>query len=250
VAHGLHEALLAILAARTAQDLCGALCSTLSGHTTVLVRVWLIEPDGSFRLTGSAGAPTGGGSYSRLDGSFGRIHAGQGKIGRIAETGTPMVVRGLRGDEPWLVNPGWSARQGVRAFVGYPLLLDGETVLGVLAMFERAVPSDSTLQALGFVAQAAALRLIDLRERAELHARLLAFEEALSPAEPAGQALSVPGAPTPVVTRAELRQFERQTIESALAQTNGRIFGPHGAAALLAMKPTTLASRIKALGIR
>ena len=116
-------------------------------------------------------------------------HAGQGKIGRIAETGTPMVVRGLRGDEPWLVNPGWSARQGVRAFVGYPLL-EGGTVLGVLAVFEREVPSDSTLQALGFVAQAAALRLIDLRERAELHARLLAFEEALSPVEPARQALS------------------------------------------------------------
>jgi transcriptional regulator with GAF, ATPase, and Fis domain len=249
VPNRLHEALLAILTTRTAQELCGALCSTLSGHTTVLVRVWLIEPDGSLQLTGSAGAPTGGGSYNRLDGSFGRIHAGQGKIGRIAETGTPMVVRGLRGDEPWLVNPGWSARQGVRAFVGYPLL-DGETVLGVLAVFERAVPPDSTLQALGLVAQAAALRLIDLRERAELHARLLAFEEALSRAEPAGQALSVPGAPRPVVTRAELRQFERQTIESALAQTSGRIFGPHGAAALLAMKPTTLASRIKALGIR
>jgi transcriptional regulator with GAF, ATPase, and Fis domain len=43
--------------------------------------------------------------------------------------------------------------------------------------------------------------------------------------------------------------MEKQTIEAALARTSGRVFGPEGAAALLGMKPTTLASRIKALAI-
>ncbi len=36
---------------------------------------------------------------------------------------------------------------------------------------------------------------------------------------------------------------------AALQQTGGKIFGPDGAAELLGMKPTTLASRIAALGL-
>jgi len=50
-------------------------------------------------------------------------------------------------------------------------------------------------------------------------------------------------------TRDEWRHRERRSIEAALARTNGRVFGASGAAALLGMKPTTLASRIKALGL-
>ena len=67
-----------------------------------------------------------------------------------------------------------------------------------------------------------------------------------------------PAAPSPkpalenatVFTRTDLKQRERESITAALAQTAGKIFGPDGAAALLHMKPTTLASRIKALGLR
>jgi hypothetical protein len=39
-------------------------------------------------------------------------------------------------------------------------------------------------------------------------------------------------------------------IEAALRQGGGRIRGPGGAAELLGLKPTTLASRIKTPGIR
>lgn len=56
--------------------------------------------------------------------------------------------------------------------------------------------------------------------------------------------------PAGVVTRAELKQREAQNISAALQQTAGKIFGPGGAAELLGMKPTTLASRIKALGLQ
>jgi transcriptional regulator with GAF, ATPase, and Fis domain len=52
-----------------------------------------------------------------------------------------------------------------------------------------------------------------------------------------------------LLTRAEMKRRERENIVSALAQTRGRVFGPNGAAVLLGMKPTTLASRIKALGL-
>jgi transcriptional regulator with GAF, ATPase, and Fis domain len=52
---------------------------------------------------------------------------------------------------------------------------------------------------------------------------------------------------TPLLTRDELKQRERESIREALVQTKGKVFGPGGAAELLGMKGTTLASRIKAL---
>ncbi|GAA5506296.1 sigma-54-dependent Fis family transcriptional regulator [Novipirellula caenicola] len=52
-----------------------------------------------------------------------------------------------------------------------------------------------------------------------------------------------------VMTAAELRQWEAANIRRALAQSNGKVSGVGGAAERLGMKPTTLASRIKSLGI-
>ena len=52
-----------------------------------------------------------------------------------------------------------------------------------------------------------------------------------------------------LLTRDELKRQERDAISAALKQTGGKVFGPGGAAKLLGMKPTTLASRIKALGL-
>jgi len=63
---------------------------------------------------------------------------------------------------------------------------------------------------------------------------------------PGRQKLSKPS----LLTREELKNLERENIVSALRQAKGRVFGPDGAAELLGMKPTTLASRIRALHIR
>lgn len=54
----------------------------------------------------------------------------------------------------------------------------------------------------------------------------------------------------PVLTEREFRSLEADNIRRALQQTNYKISGPDGAAALLAIKPTTLASRVKKLGIQ
>ena len=53
-----------------------------------------------------------------------------------------------------------------------------------------------------------------------------------------------------VLTDAEVRAFEANNIKAALAECNGKVYGSEGAAALLGVKPTTLNSRIKALGIK
>ncbi|MBL0218767.1 MAG: sigma 54-interacting transcriptional regulator [Myxococcales bacterium] len=55
--------------------------------------------------------------------------------------------------------------------------------------------------------------------------------------------------PPALLTREELKRQERDNVVRALKQADGKIFGPGGAAELLGMKPTTLASRIRALGL-
>ncbi|CDM40221.1 sigma 54-interacting transcriptional regulator [Ectopseudomonas oleovorans] len=52
-----------------------------------------------------------------------------------------------------------------------------------------------------------------------------------------------------VMTEQQIRQLEIDNLHAALATANGRLFGPGGAAELLGIKPTTLASRLKKLGI-
>jgi transcriptional regulator with GAF, ATPase, and Fis domain len=53
-----------------------------------------------------------------------------------------------------------------------------------------------------------------------------------------------------VLTDDDRRERDRINIMSALQASGGKIFGRGGAAELLDVKPTTLASRIKSLGIR
>jgi transcriptional regulator with GAF, ATPase, and Fis domain len=73
--------------------------------------------------------------------------------------------------------------------------------------------------------------------------------EALSSAPQITQKALSAQAPEPsaIVTRDELKQRERESLRHALDRCGWKVFGPGGAAELLGMKPTTLASRIKAL---
>lgn len=70
-------------------------------------------------------------------------------------------------------------------------------------------------------------------------------------AEPraSGAPRTAPPASSPLLTREELKRQERENIAAGLKESGGKIFGPGGAAELLGMKPTTLASRIQALGL-
>jgi transcriptional regulator with GAF, ATPase, and Fis domain len=52
-----------------------------------------------------------------------------------------------------------------------------------------------------------------------------------------------------VVPAADWRRRERENVEAALRRAGGRIYGAGGAAEILGVPPTTLVSRVKALGI-
>ncbi len=87
-------------------------------------------------------------------------------------------------------------------------------------------------------------------ERAAILARQgrlrLDLPDTAAPAMPA----AAPQKSNALLTETDRRERDRQNILAALEACNGRIFGPDGAAVRLDVKPTTLASRIKALGIR
>ena len=84
-------------------------------------------------------------------------------------------------------------------------------------------------------------RAVILAVDGTLHFRLR--ESAISgAAEPA----HTPG----VSMRKQRLEFERRRIVEALEKSCGKIYGPDGAAELLGMRPTTLSSKIAALGIK
>jgi PAS domain S-box-containing protein len=67
--------------------------------------------------------------------------------------------------------------------------------------------------------------------------------------EISAETMSAGEAPRRVRTAKELEELERANLLAALEATSWRVAGETGAAQLLGMKPTTLSSRIKALGI-
>lgn len=87
-------------------------------------------------------------------------------------------------------------------------------------------------------------------ERATLTSRGAALEIELPEAvEPRATTTPVPQRGKTVRKAAELRQVEIENVRAALAAAQGKVYGRGGAAELLGMRPTTLASRLKALGL-
>jgi PAS domain S-box-containing protein len=72
----------------------------------------------------------------------------------------------------------------------------------------------------------------------------------LDRALPEAAAVATPASATAVLSAKELRQLEKQNIERALESCAWRVAGKDGAAQLLGLSPSTLNSRIKALGIK
>jgi len=71
----------------------------------------------------------------------------------------------------------------------------------------------------------------------------------VEPARPAAKG-NARELPSDVIPDSEWRRREHANLRNALKLAEGRIYGPNGAAELLGVKPTTLISRLKTLGLR
>jgi len=176
-------------------DLGTTLSTIVSGiaqcEHVALVRLWMIEPgdvcaecalraecpsqERCLHLMASAGNASEPGVYlTRTNGRFRRFPLGVRKIGRVASTGDPLLVVGLRGDEAWIADRAWIEREGIRSFAAQPLIYAGE-VLGVLAVFDRNLLADADVESLRVFADHAAVSVANRRafdEIARLRARL------------------------------------------------------------------------------
>ncbi len=121
-------------------------------------RVWTLdEAAGVLVLQASAGL------YTHLDGPHSRVKVGEYKIGRIAASRQPHLTNAVP-DDPNVSDPEWARREGMVAFAGYPLAVEGR-VLGVLALFSRHALSGAVLADLAPLADTVA-QFIE-RKRAE-----------------------------------------------------------------------------------
>jgi PAS domain S-box-containing protein len=79
----------------------------------------------------------------------------------------------------------------------------------------------------------------------------LRLDLSLPATEPQGPADTVPAAATgPILTEAQMKEQQRNNLLAALKAADWRVSGRGGAAELLGIRPTTLADRMRALGIR
>ena len=128
-------------------------------------RIWLVDEEGKMLLLEASA-----GLYTHLDGAHARVPVGKFKIGLIAEEKLPHLTNDVAHD-PRVGDAAWAAREGMVAFAGYPLLVDG-ALIGVFAMFSRTELADDTLSVLGSVADAIAQGVVRRRAELELERRV------------------------------------------------------------------------------
>ena len=92
--------------------------------------------------------------------------------------------------------------------------------------------------------------LQNIMERAAITARGGGLSFAQSPEADGQSAAPRPTELGEVLPEREMKRRERNNMIAALKRTGGKIYGPDGAAALLGIKPTTLAARLKTLDLR
>ncbi len=122
-----------------------------------VVRVWILNSDDKvLELRASAGVS------APPDGAERRVPLGQSEIGLIAEERRPRVTNSLV--EESRSEREWATREGMVAFAGHPLLVEGRLV-GVAAAYARKPLDDMSLS--GFVSAAGEIAQCIKRRRVE-----------------------------------------------------------------------------------
>jgi transcriptional regulator with GAF, ATPase, and Fis domain len=160
---------------------------------TVLTRIWLAMPNKLcavcceredvsdqtrwLHLVASAGMPHDpDADYRHLDGAFHRFPIGERKVGRVATTGEPLWLAGIRGDEEWIADRPWFIREGIRTFAAQPLIFRDE-ILGVLALFDRGLFNAEAFEWLRIFADYAAVSIANARAFDEINLLRTRLEE-------------------------------------------------------------------------
>lgn len=183
----------------------GYCCEAIVKHLdAAFARVWTLnQEDNILELQASAGI------YTHIDGEHSRIPLGKFKIGKIAEERKPHLTNKVVGDDS-VGNQEWAKREGMKAFAGYPLIVE-ERLIGVIAMFSRQPLPEATIKSLSVVADGIALGI----EHHQIIAKLREQTEVVETINRIGQMLS-----------AELDQQKLvQAVTDAATELTGAEFG-------------------------
>lgn len=134
-----------------------------------IARIFLLEDDSETLVlqsfNGNIPAPSAEG------GSF---HRGEGIVGRMLQTGKPVIDPDIQQNPDWVTNE-WVKEHGLHAYIAHPLMQDGK-VIGVINCMakEKNFFGQEDLDLLGSLASQAAIAI----KNAETHSRLeKSFEE-------------------------------------------------------------------------
>ena len=140
----------------------GCARATVRHLDAAFARIWTLDEAGEvLELRASEGL------YTHTDGPHGRIPVGMYKIGKIAQDRRPHLTNSVIGD-PLVPEQEWAAREGMVAFAGHPLVVEGRLV-GVLAIFARHALSDEALAMIGSVVDEIAVGIERKRAEERLH---------------------------------------------------------------------------------
>ena len=121
-------------------------------------RIWTLnKQENMLKLQASAGM------YTHIDGDHSRVPVGSFKIGLIAKECKPHITNDVINDKR-ISNPEWAKREGMVAFAGHPLIVEGH-VVGVMAMFAHKQLNISIINSLVMVADKIATAIV--RKHAE-----------------------------------------------------------------------------------
>ena len=131
-------------------------------ETTALARVWLRQGS-ELRLVASAGTPrTAGACWSRTDGDHRCVSLGEGKVGKVGQSGSGMLLHDMSERSIWITRPEWARAEGIRSFAAQPLVWE-QQILGVVGIFARTRIDAGTFAGLRLAAEQAAAALAATR---------------------------------------------------------------------------------------
>jgi PAS domain S-box-containing protein len=138
-----------------------------------LARIWLLpsadlpgfglavsDPPEYLCLVASAGTPikSPGEDWCFLQGHFARVPFNVGKVGQVAASRDPILIKDVAAQSDWVVRPEWAKREEIRSFAGHPLIFR-DKLLGVIAVFSRRLLGQQEFTWLGLFANQAAVAI-------------------------------------------------------------------------------------------
>ncbi len=148
----------------------------MSNEHVALARIWFLDEDKNcpeceaqgdsiaLHMRASGGRPLApSADWNRIIGSYHRVELSSGrKLAQMARTGDSVLIPDIQGIHDAAMDLDWARRECIEGFVGHPLRFRGG-IVGVLAVFLRVHPNQSTLEWLNTFAAHAAVAIGNCR---------------------------------------------------------------------------------------